>query len=55
MKPKLRTALYFAGAIIIAALRSAGVTIQLYNQNLKDAAMLSTEEYTTLTYRLALY
>ena len=31
MKPKLRTALYFAGAIIIAALISAGVTMQLYN------------------------
>ena len=48
MKPKLRTALYFAGAIIIAALVSAGVTMQLYNQNRKDAVMLSTDEYAAL-------
>ena len=54
MKPKLRTALYFAGAIIIAALISAGVTMQLYNQNRKDAVMLSTDEYAALTDILAL-
>lgn len=54
MKPKLRTALYFAGAIIIAALVSAGVTMQLYNQNRKDAVMLSTDEYAALTDILAL-
>ena len=54
MKPKLRTALYFTGAIIIAALISAGVTMQLYNQNRKDAVMLSTDEYAALTDILAL-
>ena len=54
MKPKLRTALYFAGTIIIAALISAGVTMQLYNQNRKDAVMLSTDEYAALTDILAL-
>lgn len=54
MKPKLRTALYFAGAIIIAALVSAGVTMQLYNQNRKDAVMLPTDEYAALTDIMAL-
>ncbi len=54
MKPKLRTALYFAGAVIIAALISAGVTMQLYNQSRKDVVTLTTEEYSSLTDIMAL-
>lgn len=54
MKPRLRTILYFIGAIIISALISAGVTMQLYNQNREDAVLLPADEYAELSDILAL-